>query len=39
MIEMNRFQHKLANLDMSYFASACKTKGKNGISHLISETA
>ena len=26
-------------MDMSYFVYACKTKGKNGISHLISETA
>ena len=25
--------------DMSYFAYACKTEGKNDISHLISETA
>ena len=24
---------------MSYFAYACKTEGKNDISHLISETA
>ena len=26
----------MANLHMSHFAYACKTKGKNGISHLIS---
>ena len=26
-------------MHMSYFAYACKTEGKNGISHLISETA
>ena len=25
------------DIDMSYFAYACKTEGKNGISHLISE--
>ena len=29
----------LVGMHMSYFAYACKTEGKNGISRLISETA
>ena len=29
--------HMLTNVHMSYFAYACKTEGKNGISRLISE--
>ena len=29
----------IVEIYMSYFAYACKTEGKNGISHLISETA
>ena len=31
--------HPKQLIDMSHFAYACKTEGKNGISRLISETA
>ena len=39
IINTTQFREDLKEIYMSYFAYACKTKEKNGISRLISETA
>ena len=36
-MKSERLCNSFQSFNMSYFAYACKTEGKNGISHLISE--